>query len=688
MYKYKFFYTNLYKKIISNSLLYSLVFTLTIAFCNFSYGQNLIEVQDSSKNVFSSSVQELFNEDVFVQDEDLVSVTGFSTTTVRETQGAVTLITEEDIKLSGARDLIDILRLVPSLDIGRDLDNVIGITVRGHWANGARILVLLDGIMLNETSYGTFAIGQRIPLDNIARIEITRSAGSVKYGGSAALAVINVISKKKLNNLIFSSNLGVAQQGLSRSNIQFQTGKRFANDIAFSVSAFANQGDRSHRTLDLPNGTTINYGDSSQVNTVNFNLAFDIKNFHAQFLYENYTFEASDSPLDILMRAYNTNLYYDWKLNDKLKITPRIRLTSQLPWNYGSDMPTSSTYDYYNTINTRLNADFVATYEANDYFTFSTGLVYQYDDSRNLTESFLFNNNKNSISYNTLAAFGEVVLNTKYVNISAGLRVDDHSELKPAAAPRFAITKAFKNTHFKFIYSRSFKIPTLQNFNLVREEGIKPEFIQFLEAEAGVYLVNSKKRKLLFTTNIYRIQITDPIYYEYNPITFVDRYANFAKTGTQGLEAELHYTSPKIKIIANYSLYNPYQNKLEELNVEGHSKQFVAFPNTKMNFFIAYKVTPSFSASTTITWQNERFAYSKTDPNSEELIPIRYQPVLFGNIFLQYQNIAKTGIDVGLGVYNLFDTPSVFLYPKNVNVVPLADQGREFLIRLRYTITD
>ena len=665
-------------------LYFFVFFLLTTFFPIVSYSQDII-LEDSTQNAFSATVQELFDENVFVQSEDLVSVTGFSMATVRETQGAVTLITEEDIKLSGARDLIDVLRLVPSFDIGRDVDNVLGIAVRGHWAND-RVLILLDGITLNETSYGTFAIGHRVALDNISRIEITRSAGSVKYGGNAALAVVNIITKKKLNNLIFSSNIGAAKNGISRSNLQLQTGKRFANDITFSVFAFAHQGDRSHRTLDLPTGQTINYADSSKVNTANFNFAFDIKNFHAQFLYENYSFETSDSPLDVLMRSYNAKLYYDFKPSEKLKITPRIRISNQLPWNYSSDIPTI--YEYYNSTNTRLNSDIIATYTANQYFTFSTGLVYQYDYSRNLTALLLFNNNKNTISYTTLAAFGEVVLNTKYANISAGLRVDDHSSLNPAAAPRFSITKAFKHTHFKLIYSRSFKIPMIQNFNLAGEDKLKPEFVQFLEVEAGAYLVNKPKNKLLLTTNIYRIQITDPIIYGYNPIASFETYGNFPKTGTQGLETELRYTSPKIKIIANYSLYNPYQNKMEEIEIEGNTKQFLAFPNTKFNFFIAYKITPSFSASTTVTWQNERFTYLYTDPDSEDLTLIRYKPVMFENLFFQYQNIGKTGIDVGFGAYNLFDTPNVFLYPTNTSIVPLADQSREFLIRLRYTITE
>lgn len=77
-----------------------------------------------------------------------------------------------------------------------------------------------------------------------------------------------------------------------------------------------------------------------------------------------------------------------------------------------------------------------------------------------------------------------------------------------------------------------------------------------------------------------------------------------------------------------------------------------------MIFFIAYKITPMFSASITLTWQNDQFTYLLTNPDSEDLELIRYKPVFFGNLLFQYQNIANKGI--GFGVYNLFDTPMFF----------------------------
>ncbi len=55
---------------------------------------------------------------------------------LRETPGLVTVITREEIQAGGARDLIDVLKLVPEFDFGMDVQGNLGLGVRGNWANG------------------------------------------------------------------------------------------------------------------------------------------------------------------------------------------------------------------------------------------------------------------------------------------------------------------------------------------------------------------------------------------------------------------------------------------------------------------------------------------------------------------------------------------------------------------------
>ncbi|MGV3636898.1 MAG: TonB-dependent receptor plug domain-containing protein, partial [Flavobacteriales bacterium] len=114
-------------------------------------------------------------------------------TDIRKAPVSITILSAEQIKASGARNLLEALQLVPGITFGRDVDDVIGIAIHGTWAEEGKCLFLLNGMQLNENDFGTYAIGNRIPLDNVERIEVISGPGSVLYGGYAALGVINII---------------------------------------------------------------------------------------------------------------------------------------------------------------------------------------------------------------------------------------------------------------------------------------------------------------------------------------------------------------------------------------------------------------------------------------------------------------------------------------------------------------
>ena len=82
-----------------------------------------------------------------------VTVASKNAMTLRESPGIITIITEEEIRNMGARDLIDVLRFVPGFDFASDIQNYVGIGVRGNWATEGKVSVLVDGIELNELRY-------------------------------------------------------------------------------------------------------------------------------------------------------------------------------------------------------------------------------------------------------------------------------------------------------------------------------------------------------------------------------------------------------------------------------------------------------------------------------------------------------------------------------------------------------
>ena len=107
-----------------------------------------------------------------------VSVASKTQLTVRESPAILTVITGEEIKNLGARDLMDVLNLVPGMNFGVDVQGVVGISSRVNWAHEGKILVLLDGQEMNEILFSTTQFGQRYYISQIEKVEIIRGPGS------------------------------------------------------------------------------------------------------------------------------------------------------------------------------------------------------------------------------------------------------------------------------------------------------------------------------------------------------------------------------------------------------------------------------------------------------------------------------------------------------------------------------
>lgn len=116
-----------------------------------------------------------------------------------ETPGAVTILDRDMIRRSGARDVPDLLRLVPgfqtSMSFEGDAPQASYHGVFGHYSG--RIQVLVDG----RSVYSTYVAGSVAPglmsvaLEDIERIEVLRGSNSVAYGARAMLGVVNIVTR-------------------------------------------------------------------------------------------------------------------------------------------------------------------------------------------------------------------------------------------------------------------------------------------------------------------------------------------------------------------------------------------------------------------------------------------------------------------------------------------------------------
>jgi iron complex outermembrane receptor protein len=113
------------------------------------------------------------------------------------TASAVFVITQEDIRRSGATNIPDLLRMVPGVDVAQINANTWAISTRG--LNGRfsnELLVLLDGRSLYTPTFGgVFWDVIDLPLEDIERIEVIRGPGASVWATSAVNGVVNIITK-------------------------------------------------------------------------------------------------------------------------------------------------------------------------------------------------------------------------------------------------------------------------------------------------------------------------------------------------------------------------------------------------------------------------------------------------------------------------------------------------------------
>lgn len=109
------------------------------------------------------------------------------------------VITRQDIARLGLRDLGEILRQMPGLEVRED-GEFTRVAVRGVAPGdfNGRVLFLLDGLRLNDNLYDAGPANREFYVDAslIERVEFTPGPGSALYGGNALLGVVNVVTQR------------------------------------------------------------------------------------------------------------------------------------------------------------------------------------------------------------------------------------------------------------------------------------------------------------------------------------------------------------------------------------------------------------------------------------------------------------------------------------------------------------
>ena len=114
-----------------------------------------------------------------------------------DTPAAVYVITQEDIRRSGATSIPEALRLAPGVHVARITATDWAVNIRGLNNKFAQnLLVLIDGrSVYTHVFSGVFWDIQDTVMEDIDRIEVIRGPGAALWGANAVNGVINIITK-------------------------------------------------------------------------------------------------------------------------------------------------------------------------------------------------------------------------------------------------------------------------------------------------------------------------------------------------------------------------------------------------------------------------------------------------------------------------------------------------------------
>ncbi|MGF6154441.1 TonB-dependent receptor plug domain-containing protein [Pseudomonas fluorescens] len=177
--------------------------------------------------------------------------------------GSMTVIDSELIKASGARDISELLRLVPGMMVGNVSGNQAAVNYHGTNASEARRMqVLIDGRSVYRAGLATVDWSDiPVAMEDIERIEVFRGPNTVSYGANALMAVVNIITRAPVNSHGTRLKVSRGERGINDWYASQGTGWE-TGDLRLSLSGQEDDGFDSNRL-------GADYRDSRRLNRVN-----------------------------------------------------------------------------------------------------------------------------------------------------------------------------------------------------------------------------------------------------------------------------------------------------------------------------------------------------------------------------------------------------------------------------------
>lgn len=443
----------------------------------------------------------------------------------------VTILDAEDIALSGANNLSEILRFIAGIDVTSNGGPGQIASIFMHGSNSNHTLILINGIKINDSATGTAAI-QNIHPDLIEKIEIIKAPRTSLYGSNAVGGVINIITKKQTKT---GYEIGYKTGSDNTDTINFMGGFH-SSEIQGGIQF------HQYKTDGFPARTESNVASGHENDSVNAFLNFDHDNWSlvTNVWQSSGTTEYLDFFLTPVSQDFNnttgsldinkifsdrwvSNLNFGFSRDDiKQNETPDFNDSKKL------------FFEWQNTIHANNNHQIVAgIYLANEKFDASN---YGLDIA---TEA------------NSTALYIEDIINRGKHQLLTAARISNKEGIED---------KITWNIEYGFIINPSMRLllnagratRNPSSFDLYGYGG-NPELTPEISKNIGIGIAMIPSDKLSVEFSAFSNEITDLITFNYNDF----KLYNIEQARIKGIEGHIEYLANDWNVYLNATLQNP-----------------------------------------------------------------------------------------------------------------------------------
>lgn len=466
--------------------------------------------------------------------------------TADETLAPVTIINRDEIALSAAKDLPELLQALPGISIAQTggPGQLASLFMRGTESD--HTLVLIDGVRIGSVSTGAAAL-HFLPLDQIEKIEIVRGPRSSLYGSEAIGGVIQIFTRRKNKSGLYASlSSGSYQTG--KGDLGFDLVQKNTS-LGLTLAGEKTDGINAFKTADPDKdgyeNTSFNAHIKHQLSDAT-KLQINALRAEGENNFDNTFNPSSKESSDFVQQVINAR--FDFMPSDKFNFSFTAGKNQDELETQGSFPSTFDTE--INQLSTQIN------YFLNDNQQLTTGIDYR-DDRLKSTTAFDENSRDNLGLF--AAWFGEFDRN--HLNIS--LRNDDNeafgNHTMGSLEYGFDINKQLRLTA---AYGTAFKSPTFNDLYFpdsaffTSNPNLDPETSESFE-------IGLRGNQTLYhwQVNAYRTNIEDMIAFTSDPVTFLGTVDNIDEAKINGLEIEGNTTLKGHKVSLSYSYIDSENNK-------------------------------------------------------------------------------------------------------------------------------